>query len=103
MATSVGGSDEGLFESRDGGDSWKRIGGAVGLMAWPRRLYLVDGDGQMFASPNAGHRLERRGEIGGAPAAFVAEGPDELYVALHDGTIKYSTDGGATWTIRSSP
>ena len=63
-------------------------------MAWPRRLYLVDGDGQMFASPNAGHRLERRGEIGGTPAAFVAEGPDVLYVALHDGTIKRSTDGG---------
>ena len=103
VATSGAGSDEGLFESRDGGDSWERIGGVVGLMAWPGRLYLVDGDGEVFASSNAGHRLERRGEIGGTPAAFVAEGPDELYVALHDGTIKYSIDGGATWTIRSAP
>jgi hypothetical protein len=101
VATSIGGSSEGLFESRDGGDSWKRIGRAVGLMAWPSRLYLVDGDGQIFSSPNAGHRLERRGEIGGAPAALVSEGPDDLYVALHDGTIKRSTDGGATWTILS--
>jgi hypothetical protein len=33
----------------------------------------------------------------------VAEGPKEFYAALHDGTIKRSTDGGATWTVRSTP
>jgi hypothetical protein len=27
----------------------------------------------------------------------------ELYVALHDGTIKRSIDSGATWTVRSAP
>jgi hypothetical protein len=43
------------------------------------------------------------GEIGGQPAALVAEGPNDLYVALHDGTIKRSTDGGATWKLRSTP
>lgn len=103
VATSVGGAEEGLFESRDGGGSWKQIGDVVGLMAWPKRLYLVDGAGQVFASSNGGHRLERRGEVGGTPAALVAEGPDELYVALHNGTIKRSTNGGTTWRIRSSP
>ena len=103
LVASAGGAEEGLFESRDGGESWKPVSEAIGLLAWPDRLYLVGGGGQVFASRNGGHRLEQQGEIGGQPAALVAEGPSELYVALHDGTIKRSTDGGATWTVRSAP
>lgn len=103
VVASAGGIEEGLFESRDGGESWKRFSEVVGLLAWPGRLYLIAGGGQVFTSNDGGRRLEQRGEIGGQPAALVAEGPDELYVALHDGTIKHSTDGGATWTVRSTP
>jgi hypothetical protein len=103
VVTSAGGLEEGLFESRDGGESWTRRSEAVGLLAWPGRLYLVAGGGQVFASRDAGRRLEHLGEIGGEPAALVAEGPDELYAALHDGTIKRSTDGGSTWAVRSTP
>lgn len=103
VATSTGGLEEGLFESRDGGESWNRVSEAVGLLAWPERLYLVAGGGQVFTSGDGGGRLEHRGQIGGQPAAVVAEGADELYVALHDGTIKRSTDGGANWLVRSTP
>jgi hypothetical protein len=103
VVASAGGSEEGLFESRDGGESWKRVSEAVGLLGWPGRLYLIAGGGQVFTSRDGGRRLEHRGEIGGQPAALVAEGPTELYVALHDGTIKRSTDGGATWAVRSTP
>ena len=103
VVASAGGLEEGLFESRDGGASWKRVSEAVGLLAWPDRLYLIAGGGQAFASRDGGRRLEHRGEIGGQPAALVAEGPSELYVALHDGTIKRSIDGGATWAVRSTP
>lgn len=104
VATSVGGLAEGLFESRDGGTSWRSIGRALGLVTWPtsERLYLVGGDGQVYSSADGGRRLAVRGEIGGQPAAFAAEGPDELYVALHDGTIKRSTDGGTTWEVRTT-
>ena len=103
VVASAGGLEEGLFESRDAGNSWARLSGAVGLLAWPDRLYLVAGGGEVLVSADGGRRLERRGEIGGPPAALVAEGPSELYAALHDGTIKRSTDGGATWTVRSTP
>jgi photosystem II stability/assembly factor-like uncharacterized protein len=89
--------------SRDGGASWKRVSEAVGLLAWPESLYVIAGGGQVFVSRIGGRRLESRGEIGGQPAALVAEGPDDLYVALHDGTIKRSIDGGETWTLRSAP
>ena len=103
VVASAGGLEEGLFESRDGGETWKRVNEAVGLLAWPDRLYLIAGGGQVFASREGGRRLEHRGEIGGQPAALVAEGPKELYVALHDGTIKRSVDAGATWALRSTP
>jgi hypothetical protein len=43
------------------------------------------------------------GAIGGEPAAFDGSGRGDLYVALHDGTIKRSTDGGASWSVRSAP
>jgi hypothetical protein len=103
VVASAGGLEEGLFESRDGGKNWKRVSEAVGLLAWADRLYLIAGGGQVFASGDGGRRLEGQGEIGGQPAALVAEGPRELYAALHDGTIKRSTDGGTTWTVRSTP
>ena len=103
VATSIDRLKGGLFESRDGGANWSRMGDEVGLMAWPGRLYLVGATGKVYVSRNAGRTFERRGEIGGAPAALLAQGPDELYVALHDGTVKHSTDGGETWTIRSTP
>jgi hypothetical protein len=103
----AGASDlfQGLYESRDGGRSWNTIGDAVGLLAWPtpERLFLVDGGGNVSQSTDGGGRFERRGTIGGQPAALLGQGADELYAALHDGTIKHSTDGGSTWSVRSTP
>lgn len=97
--------EQGLYESRDGGLSWRRLGDAVGLLAWPdpERLYLVDGAGRVFLGSGSGKDFEPRGAIGGQPAALLAQSADELYAALHDGTIKRSTDGGATWIVRSTP
>ena len=106
VATAIGDGGEGLFESSDGGSSWVHAGETVGLLAWSARdgLYLVSGDGRVFASRNSGGRtLNPRGQIGGEPAALLADGEDELFVALHDGTIQRSTDGGATWSVRSKP
>jgi hypothetical protein len=105
VTTAVGGLDQGMYASQNGGASWKLLNEAVGLIAWPaaKQLYLVDGQGKVLASSNGGLTLTKRGEVGGQPAAFLAVGTDELYVALHDGTIKRSTDSGATWSVRSSP
>jgi len=102
----AGASDlaQGLYESHDGGQSWDSIGTIVGLLAWPapERLFLVDGGGEVFLNPNGG-RFEHRGSIGGQPAALLGQSADELLVALHDGTVKRSTDSGSTWTVRSTP
>jgi photosystem II stability/assembly factor-like uncharacterized protein len=105
VIASAGGAEEGLFESRDGGRRWTRIGEAVGLLTWPAsdQLYLLTGDGGVLVSADGGRRFESRGMIGGEPAALVASEPRQLYVALHDGTIKTSSDGGTTWRVRSTP
>jgi hypothetical protein len=95
VAASTGGLEEGLFESTDNGRHWKRRADTVGLLAWPRsdRLYLVVQGGLVFVSDDGGRQLRNVGDIGGAPAALFAQGPGELYVARHDGTVKRSTDG----------
>jgi hypothetical protein len=105
VAAGAGDLAQGLYDSRDGGRNWERIGDLVGLLAWPvrDRLYLLDSGGAVFSSTNGGDRFERRGSLGGQPAAFLGQSAAELYAALHDGTILRSTDGGATWAIRSTP
>lgn len=101
----VAATERGLIASTDGGRSWRELRGGVGLLGWPApaHLYLVDGAGQVHLSRDAGKRWTRVGDIGGVPAAFLARGPQELYVALHDGTIKRSADGGRRWSVRSAP
>ena len=54
-------------------------------------------------SRDRGKSFNIMGDVGGEPAAFMAIDGSELYVALHDGTIKVSHDGGANWSIRSIP
>ena len=105
VAAGAGDLAQGLYESRDGGRSWDRIGNPIGLLAWPARdrLYLVDAGGAVFLSTNGGDRFERRGSLGAQPAAFLGQSADELYAALHDGTVLRSADGGTTWVVRSTP
>jgi hypothetical protein len=94
--------ERGLYESRDAGRRWTKREGPAGLLGWRRDgLTLVTTTGGVMASPD-GKRWRRVGEVGGQPAAFEAEA-EFLYVALHDGTIKRSRDGGRTWAIRSQP
>ena len=99
----VASGERGLHESNDGGRTWKPRAGPAGLIAWlgAGRLALVTGNGDVHVSAD-GTAWRRAGNAGGQPAAFeVAE--DDLYVALHDGTIKRSPDEGRSWTVRSSP
>ena len=101
----VGSGIRRLYLSVDAGRHGRPIAGPRGLLSWPapERLYLVDGQGEVAAADGAGERWALQGEIGGRPSAFEAAGADQLYAALHDGTIKESADAGATWSERSRP
>lgn len=100
-------TEEGLLASSDVGKTLRPLSAGeplVGLLAWaaPDRLYLIDGQGQVLRSTDRGRRWSPVGAIAGQPAAFIADGKD-LYAALTDGTVKRSSDGGATWTVRAAP
>jgi len=101
----VASTDRGVFSSQDAGDGWRPLRDDIaGLLAWPAadRLYLVDGQGQLQQSADGGRQWRPTVGIGGQPVAFV-EHESELYVALSDNTVKRSTDGGASWTVRATP
>ena len=98
-------TERGVFASEDAGERWRpRRTDTAGLLAWPAadRLYLVDGQGQVLRSPDGAKSFKPVGTVGGQPAASTSYG-DELLTALSDGSVKRSTDGGATWTLRATP
>lgn len=102
----VAATERGLISSSDAGRAWRPLRkDLAGLLAWPNRdaLFLVDADGAVWRSANAGRTFEQVGSVGARPEAFAAGGARELYAAVHGGTVVGSTDGGVTWRTRSTP
>jgi len=93
-------ADDGLYQSPDGGATWRRTGSARGLLAWPDgdRLYVAAPDGTLRRSADAGASFMRVGRIGGEPTALAAAGPQQLVAAVEGPAIMRSGDGGATWS-----
>ena len=94
-------TDAGLLTSTDAGATWSRVSRVIGLLGWPapNRLFLVGADGTVQLSRTRGRAWTRVGTIGGQPAAFLARTSRELYVAVHDGRILRSRDGGRSWQL----
>jgi hypothetical protein len=87
----------------EAGMRWQPVDGEVGLLAWPqeRSLFVVDGAGGVHSSEDGGRNWGIAGEVGGQPSAMTSSGGD-LFVALTDGTIKRSSDRGASWVTVAS-
>ena len=96
--------ERGLLESLDEGRTWRTLGVDIGLLAWPEpvHVYRVGQTGEVAVTMDAGRTWSTVGSVGGFPASFTAT-VDELYVALLDGTIKYSADRGRSWQTLISP
>lgn len=101
----VASTERGTFVSPDGGNGWRPLDESIaGLLAWPapKRLFLIDAQGRVSRSADAGKSFEAVGTIGGQPAAFVND-RKQLYAALGDGRVMRSSDGGANWAVRAGP
>jgi hypothetical protein len=92
-----------LYVSEDAGRGWVRIEGPAGLVAWSDQVTVIDSDGAVHTAEDPDGRIRPIGNVGGQPAALESDPKGDLYVALHDGTIKWSSDGGRSWSLRSSP
>ena len=102
--TAVAAGSGGLHLTRDAGRSWSALSAGPGLLTWlGRRLLVVDPRGIVRASVDGVRRWRVLGRVGGQPAALAAGPGEQLYVALHDGTIKRSSDGGVSWSVHRTP
>jgi hypothetical protein len=99
----VASGEHATYASTDAGRRWRPLGANPGFFAWTRRaLCRVGSGGDVSCSSDGGSSWQTAGAIDGQPAAFESAGTD-LYVALHDGTIKRSPDDGRTWVVRAAP
>lgn len=89
----------GVITTNDEGRTWTRLLADAEILTWPvaDALYGFSSDGGVAVSRDRGASWEPIGDLGGEPAAATATGPDTLIVALHDGRIVSSQDGGASW------
>jgi hypothetical protein len=102
--TAVAAGSDTLHLTRDAGRTWRTVSGDPGLVVWVgRRLYLATPGGVVHVARDRALGWNTLGQVGGEPAALAAAGSKRLYLALHDGTINRSTDGGRSWRGGAAP
>ena len=97
----VGSTERGIFLSEDGGETWRQRDPTPNVrLAWSDdgELFRIDPGGPVKVSTDGGMRWEDRGTTGGEPQAMTVAEDGTVYVALIDGTLKLSDDGGRTFT-----
>ncbi|HVF77472.1 MAG TPA: hypothetical protein VNA28_04165 [Solirubrobacteraceae bacterium] len=101
----IASSERRVFSSRDAGRSWSPLNApSAGLLAWTEGgVFVASADGRIWRNADAGESWQAVSAAGGDPAAFDSGRADQLLVALHDGTVKLSSDHGQRWSVRSQP
>lgn len=94
-------TEEQLYTTDNGGDRWRPGEMGTGLrLAWPEGgpIFRAEQDGTISTSDDKGGRWTRVSTIEGEPYKFeTTDDPQHLYLALSDGAILETTDGGKTW------
>lgn len=100
----------GVVESRDGGRTWRELGGVRGAMwvSWdpsnPSTI-VASGQGQAVITTDGGNSWEPLDSPDGVQIIDMSPGdPDLLYAGRHGGervTVFVSRDGGKSWTPTS--
>ena len=103
----VASTDNELFRTEDGGESWRPLAARrrrpPRLAGRRRRSTARPRTGRSASRPTAAARWEDVGHVGGEPYEIHATGPKAAFVALSDGSIIETQDGGATWRDRFRP
>ena len=102
----IASTEEQIYRSEDGGEKWRPAAqGSAPRLDWPApdALMRADKDGLFHVSTDGGQSWERRGRIEGEPYKVRALDAERAFVALSDGTILETTDGGRTFEERFRP
>lgn len=92
----------GVRRSTNGGRTWRAVDDAVGLVAFGQdAAWSVDGQGAVRRSGPDATSWAAAGRVDGVPVA-VAAMAEGLVVALEDGSIVESVDGGASFSVRTT-
>jgi len=97
---------EQMYRSEDGGDKWRPSEQAkAARLDWPApdTLMRADKDGLFQVSEDGGQTWSRRGRIDGEPWKVLALDAEHAFVALSDGSILETKDGGKTFEDRFRP
>ena len=96
----IASTERGTFGSDDGGKTWRQRDAIPNVrFSWPEsdQLYRVDPGGPVKVSADGGQQWEDLGSTGGEPQAMTVDDEGKVYVALIDGTVTVSSDGGRTF------
>jgi hypothetical protein len=99
-------SAETLYRTTDGGNGWRpAMQVKSARLAWPEKdvVLRADRDGSFQVSDNGGETFRKVGRLPGEPYKVVAKSKDEAFVALSDGAIYETTDGGKSFENRYQP
>jgi hypothetical protein len=94
-------TEDQLFRTEDQGKSWRPVTSGTRIrLAWPRHdlVLRADQDGTVYSSSDRGQTFQQHSRVDGEPYKFKeTDDPNHLYLALGDGSIIETTDGGKTW------
>jgi len=102
----VASTEDQVYRSEDEGERWRpATQGRAPRLDWPAPdvLMRADKDGLFQVSSDGGQTWERRGRIDGEPYKIKAVDAERAFVALSDGTILETTDGGRSFEERFRP
>jgi hypothetical protein len=102
----IASTEDQVYRSEDGGERWRpATQGKAPRLDWPApdALMRADKDGLFQVSDDGGQTWERRGRIEGEPYKVRAVDAEHAFVALSDGSILETSDGGRTFEDRFRP
>ncbi|MDQ5808418.1 MAG: YCF48-related protein [Actinomycetota bacterium] len=102
----IASTEEQIYRSEDGGEKWRPSAqGSAPRLDWPApdTIMRADKDGLFQVSTDGGQTWERRGRLEGEPYKVRALDAEHAFVALSDGTIMETEDGGRSFEERFRP
>jgi len=99
-------TEDQLFRSEDEGERWRAIAPGEGIrLAWAEgdTVLRADKDGTVQRSTDRGQTFKRIGKVPGEPYKFKTLDAQRHFLALSDGTIVETKDGGENWAVVFKP